>query len=67
MIYTHAYLNTFLFAAVRIYAQHGDGPAKSMHALNSHDNYFVDHVKTWENHGFVFLNFCENPVNCFQC
>ena len=33
-------------------------------AFNSHGNYFVDHVKSWKNHGIVFLNFCGNPVQC---
>ena len=33
-------------------------------ALNSHGNYIVDDVKSWENHGIVFLNFCGNPVPC---
>ena len=32
------------------------------HALNSHGNYIVDHGKSWNNHGIVFLNFCGNPV-----
>ena len=31
------------------------------HALNSHENYIVDHGKSWKNHGIVFLNFCGNP------
>ena len=31
------------------------------HALNSHGNYIVDHGKSWENHGIVFLIFCGNP------
>ena len=31
------------------------------HALNSHGNYFIDHGKSWKNHGIVFLNFCWNP------
>ena len=30
-------------------------------ALNSHENYIVDHGKSWKNHGIVFLNFCGNP------
>ena len=30
-------------------------------ALNSHGNYIVDHEKSWNNHGIVFLNFCWNP------
>ena len=32
-------------AAFRIYAQRGDDAAKSMHAINSHGNYIVDHGK----------------------
>ena len=32
-------------------------------ALNSHGNYIVDHGKSWNNHGIVFLNFCGSPVN----
>ena len=32
------------------------------HALNGHENYIVDHGKSWKNHGIVFLNFCGNPV-----
>ena len=32
------------------------------HALSSHENYTVDHGKSWKNHGIVFLNFCGNPV-----
>ena len=31
------------------------------HALTSHGNYIVDHGKSRENHGIVFLNFCGNP------
>ena len=30
--------------------------------LNSRGNYIVDHGKSWNNHGIVFLNFCGNPV-----
>ena len=30
------------------------------HALNSHGNYIIDH-------GIVFLNFCENPVEIGLC
>ena len=30
-------------------------------ALNSHENYIVDHRKSRKNHGIVFLNFCGNP------
>ena len=36
-------------AAFRIYAQRGDDAAKSMHALDSHGNYIVDHG----NHGKI--------------
>ena len=32
------------------------------HALNSHGNYIVDHGKSWNNHGIVFLNLYGNPV-----
>ena len=32
-------------------------------ALNSHGNYIVDHGKSRENHGIVFLNFCGNPAS----
>ena len=28
--------------------------------LTGHGNYIFDHVKSWGNHGIVFLNFCEN-------
>ena len=31
-------------------------------ALKSHGNLIVDHGKSLKNHGFVFLNFCGNPV-----
>ena len=48
-------------AAFCIYAQHGEDAAKTMHSLNSHGNYIVDHGKSWKNHGIVFLNFFENP------
>ena len=30
-------------------------------ALNSPGNYIVDHGKSCQNHGIVFLNFCGNP------
>ena len=58
MVYTHAYLNTLLLLHSAIYSQRSDDAAKSMHALNSHGNYMVDHGKSWKNHGIVFLNFC---------
>ena len=28
-------------------------------AINSHGNYIFDHVKSWQNHGIMFLNFCD--------
>ena len=31
-------------------------------ALNSHENYIVDHAKSCKNHGIVFFNFCGNPA-----
>ena len=31
-------------------------------ALNSNGNYIVDHGKSCKNPGYVFLNFCGNPV-----
>ena len=34
-------------------------------ALHSHENYIVDHGKSWKRHGIVFLNFCENPETLF--
>ena len=32
-------------------------------ALNSHENYIVDHGKSKKNHGIVILIFCGNPVD----
>ena len=52
-------------AAFHIYAQRVKLSRKGevgSHALNSHGNYIVDHVKSWKNHGIVTLNFCGNPV-----
>ena len=31
-------------------------------ALNSYENYIVDHGISWKNHRIVLLNFCGNPV-----
>ena len=31
-------------------------------ALNSHENYIVDHGKSLKNHGIELINFCGNPV-----
>ena len=36
-------------------------PLKGEVELYSHGNYFVDHGKSWKNHGIVFLNFFGNP------
>ena len=60
-------LQTCLFeyitvAAFHIYAQSGEDAAKRMHALKSHGNCIVDHGKSWNSHGIMFLNFCGNPV-----
>ena len=60
MVYKHT-----VVAAFCIYAQRGEDAAKGEvggHALNSHENYIVDHGISWKNHGIVFLNFCGNPV-----
>ena len=56
-------------AAFYIYAQRGEDVTKrrvGSHALNSHGNYIVDHGKSWENHGIVFLNFCGNLVQALM-
>ena len=52
-------------AAFRIYLSVVKMPLKGEvggHAIKSHGNYFVDHAKSWKNHGNVFLNSCGNPV-----
>ena len=52
-------------AAFSIYALRCEGAAKWVVggcALNIHENYIVDHGKSWKNHGIVFWNFCGNPV-----
>ena len=63
MVYKHAYLDILLFAAfmlctVKIRLK---GEVEGC-ALNNHENYIVDHRKSWKNHGIVFLKFCGNPV-----
>ena len=65
MVYTHAYLNSllllhsiFMLAVVKM-ALKGEAGG---HALKSHGNYFVDHGKSWKNHGIVSLNFCGYSV-----
>ena len=68
MLYKHAYLNILItVAAFSIYALRGEDAANFKRevggcALNIHGNYIVDRGKSWEKHGFVFLNFCGNPV-----
>ena len=64
MAYKHAYINTvlllhciFMLSWRRCCLK---GRLEAMHFKNSHGNYIVDHGKSWENHGFVFLNFCGN-------
>ena len=64
MVYKHAYLNTlfllhstFMLSMVKMLLKGEAGG----HALNSHGNY-IDHGKSWKNHGIVFLNFCGNPA-----
>ena len=65
MVYKHGYLNTllllrstFMLSVVKMSLKGEVGG----HALNSHENYIVDHGNSWKNHGIVFLNFCGNPV-----
>ena len=58
------YLNTLLLLHSEFMLSKVKMPLKGVvggHALNSHGNYIVDHGKSWENHGIVFLNFCGNP------
>ena len=60
-----ACLFKYVTAAFRIYLSVVKMPLKvevGGHALKSHGRYFVDHEKSWKNHGIVFLNFCGNPV-----
>ena len=59
MVYKHAYLNkllllhfAFMLSMVKMSLK-GDGGS---HALNSHENYIVDHGKSWN----CVLNFCGN-------
>ena len=63
MAYKHAYLNTFLLlhstfmlSVVKMSLKGEVGG----HAIDSHGNYIVEHGKSWNNHGIVFLNFCGN-------
>ena len=64
MVYKHAYLNillllhsTFMLCVVKMPLE-GEVVGS---ALNNHGNYIVDHGKSWENCGIVFLNFCGTP------
>ena len=64
MVYKHAYLNTLLLlhsaftcSVVKMPLKGEDGSC----AFKGHENYIVDHGKSWKNHGIVFLNFCGNP------
>ena len=64
MVYKHAYLNTLLLLHSALMLGVVKMPLKREvggHALNSHENYIVDHGKSWKNHGIVFSNFCGNP------
>ena len=62
MVYKHA-----VVAAFRTYAQRGEDGAKrgggGWRPYISHGNNIVDHGKSWQNHGIVFLNFCGNTDN----
>ena len=65
MVYKHAYLNTLLLLHSAFMLSMVKIPLKGEfggHTLKSHENYIVDHGKSWKNHGIVFLNFCENPA-----
>ena len=59
MVYMHAVtaVSAFKLSVVKMLLKREVGGC----ALNSHGNYIVDHVKSWNNHGIVFLNFCGNP------
>ena len=65
MVYKHAYLNTLLLLHSAFMLSVVKMPLKGDvggHAVNSYENYIVDHGKSWKNHGIVFLNFRGNPV-----
>ena len=49
--------SVFMLSAVKLMLKEEAGIC----ALNSHGNYIVDHGKSWETHGIVFLNFCGIP------
>ena len=66
MVYKHAYLNTLVLLHSAFMLSVVKMPLKvevGGHTLNSYGNCIVDHGKSWENHGIVFLNFCGNPVS----
>ena len=50
--------SAFMLSVVKILLKREVGGCE----LNSHGNFIVDCVKSWKNHGIVFLNFCGNPV-----
>ena len=56
MVYKHS---AFMLSVVKLLLKGEVGIC----ALNSHENYIVDHGKSWKNHGIVFLSFCGNPVH----
>ena len=62
MLYMHVLILKYItVAAFCIYVLHLKMPLRGEVkdcALNSHENYIVDHGKSWKNHGIVFLNFC---------
>ena len=58
MVYKHAYLNTLLLLHSTLMLSVVKMPLKlevGGHAFNSHENYTVDHGKSWKTHGIVFL------------
>ena len=66
MVYKHAYLNTLLLLHSTFMLRMVKMSLKREvrgHTLNIHGNYIVDHGKSWNNHGIVFLNYCGNPVS----
>ena len=70
MVYKHAYLDILLLLLSAFMLCVMKMPLKGEVggcALNVHGNYILDHGKSWQNHGIVFLNFCGNPVKYAQC
>ena len=50
--------STFMLSVVKLLLKGEVGGC----ALNSHENYIVDHGKSWKDLRIVILNFCWNPV-----